>query len=237
MIISHLITTNHLSLAFFLCRLRLCPPPLSSYTLPRLPLNKVRLKWLDAPPEGANNGSQLLETVRAGHRVLFECAAAAQPRPRVRWFRLIRAPPQASLSRLDESQIRSLMNQVENSQATSYGGDIGLQRLEIGNNRAHHHSMANSGDWMQQQAAFLVEQVASWRVETSAGSGEHEIRSRLLLDKASPSQAGLYECQVSVSDSDAASQQDLQPISLRQRTHHSSDDKLHRIFGLAVNGK
>ena len=108
----------------------------------------VKLKWL-APSGGdqANNrsgGQHELLKVRAGQQVAFECAAAAQPAPRIRWFRLVTAPVglgaakqpagkrawptgvQAT-SRLDEAAIRSALLQMD-----ALGEPTNLHKLEIG---------------------------------------------------------------------------------------------------------
>ena len=61
--------------------------------------NQVKLHWLPPSEEMGRlgnknstiqftNGNQL-ETIKAGHSVAFECGAAAEPKPRIRWFRLL----------------------------------------------------------------------------------------------------------------------------------------------------
>lgn len=84
------------------------------------------------------SGGHQLYTVRAGQQVALECGAAAQPQPRIRWFRLApsgggsgsgpgrgrqqalssptdyRVEPQAGDRwRLDESQLRSALIQMD----------------------------------------------------------------------------------------------------------------------------
>lgn len=56
----------------------------------------------------------------------------------------------------------------------------------------------------------------------SSSSGSLELLSRLLLDRAEPSAAGLYECEASAE----------QPDQLA-----TGADRLRRTFGLAINGK
>lgn len=83
-----------------------------------------------------SNGN-LLEVVRAGQAVKFECGAASQPKPRIRWFKLVRDPHQHKQStslnkqqhwpgsakiapeknqtttlKIDETSIRSLLMQT-----------------------------------------------------------------------------------------------------------------------------
>lgn len=115
----------------------------------------MKLKWL-APSGGeqlANRSSTAanheLMTVRAGQQVAFECAAAAQPVPRIRWFRLVASPgglnarnrnqanglESAKLlrggwtasQRLDESAIRSALLQMD-----ALGEPANMHKLEIG---------------------------------------------------------------------------------------------------------
>lgn len=86
----------------------------------------VRLKWTGSGQRGAQlapPGGELV-VARASQPVAFECAAAGQPRPRIRWFRLVRGgtggqdqaaagdrPPARQLS--EESQLRAAMLQLE----------------------------------------------------------------------------------------------------------------------------
>lgn len=112
----------------------------------------MKLKWL-APTGGdqANKsliGQHELLTVRAAQQVAFECAAAAQPAPRIRWFRLLpgapvvpgngqvvkqpcakqRAWPTGGQGvRLDEAAIRAALLQMD-----ALGEPANLHKLEIG---------------------------------------------------------------------------------------------------------
>lgn len=52
--------------------------------------------------------------------------------------------------------------------------------------------------------------------------------SRLILDRAEPGLAGLYECEASLFEQDQASEGIKQGLG---------GDRLRRTFGLAVNGK
>lgn len=81
-----------------------------------------------------------------------------------------------------------------------------------------------------------------WRIESSPGTSQHETYSRLIFDLIQPSGSGLYECEVSsqlASDSGAASSLDgfQRPQTSTSAVGSSSGDKLHRLFGLVVNGK
>lgn len=78
-----------------------------------------------------------------------------------------------------------------------------------------------------------------WRVETSSsgvGSGQYEIVSRLIMDKAEPSSAGLYECEVSANMPDSANELGLHSSS-GGNSNTGVGDRLRRLFGLLVNGK
>lgn len=68
-------------------------------------------------------------------------------------------------------------------------------------------------------------------METSTGSSQHEIHSRLLLDKADANQVGLFECEVV-----AAGELEL-PTNEHASSISTAGDKLRRLFGLLVNGK
>lgn len=97
-----------------------------------------------------------------------------------------------------------------------------------------------------QQQVNNESQYARWRVETSQGASQHEIYSRLVLDKAEPSGSGVYECEV-VSSAAAPADNELAGLQLEaggayQRlgqtpTSSAPGDKLRRLFGLLVNGK
>lgn len=137
---------------------------------PKLGLARIRavkLKWLaPSASEQRNNRSTVvgnghqLEIVRVGQTVAFECNAAAQPRPRIRWYRLAAhlssasssigaagkyrgavhnsddankwpALHQQTIRPPDEAQIRSSLLQVDNYQQTGANSDS-FARLEIG---------------------------------------------------------------------------------------------------------
>lgn len=75
-----------------------------------------------------------------------------------------------------------------------------------------------------------------WRVEINSGVSQHEIHSRLVLDKVDANQMGLYECEVAT----------IEPLSLasvalaaagHQQQQVNTGDKLRKLFGLIVNGK
>lgn len=118
--------------------------------------NKVKLKWLQSISSPFNetasstnkqtknkhstigNGHEF-DIIKAGQSAAFECNAAGQPRPRVRWFRLA-APDGATAVgshskhlptsphkelRLDEAQIRSTLIQWDNL------ADSSFQRYEL----------------------------------------------------------------------------------------------------------
>lgn len=101
----------------------------------------------------ANGNGHELDIVRAGQSVAFECNAAGQPRPRVRWYRLgspggakmhngrLPATTPTKLSgspagathvdqfKLDEAQIRSALLQMDSPSAL---GDS-FHRIELAN--------------------------------------------------------------------------------------------------------
>lgn len=84
--------------------------------------------------------------------------------------------------------------------------------------------------------------MSRWRLETSAGSAQHEIYSRLSLDKAEPGHSGLYECEVAAleqANSAGAGNAHLPDNLAAGNQAHLvlSGDKLRRVFGLLVNGK
>lgn len=99
-----------------------------------------------------------------------------------------------------------------------------------------------------------------WRVESSVGLAQHEIRSRLILDKADAGSQAIYECEASALEPQQQQQQQHQSSSsssssstsgaalnsaLSSLSHASGElakqqltgDKLRRFFGLLVNGK
>ena len=80
-----------------------------------------------------------------------------------------------------------------------------------------------------------------WRVETSGGSSQHEIHSRLLLDRADSNQHGLFECEVVAASSQTGSaggtSGDLNGEPANEQQAVAAGDKLRRLFGLLVNGK
>lgn len=88
--------------------------------------------------------------------------------------------------------------------------------------------------------------MARWRLETSAGTAQHEIYSRLILDKAEPGHSGLYECEVAALEQ-ANSISGVHLDSLTANVGGAggnvnahlvlSGDRLRRVFGLLVNGK
>lgn len=70
----------------------------------------ARLKW--TMPAGGE-----VQVIRAGQPVMFECGAAGQPRPRIRWFRLSQSSagkPVAPI-KLDEAQLRAAVLQADQS--------------------------------------------------------------------------------------------------------------------------
>lgn len=99
------------------------------------------------------NGHEL-QIVRAGQLVAFECGAAAQPSPRIRWFRVSPSITTSSsnqnkyhnnnnqritssnkqLLRMDEAQIKSTLNQLDAHPQT---GDS-FQRLELISNKGRY---------------------------------------------------------------------------------------------------
>lgn len=85
-----------------------------------------------------------------------------------------------------------------------------------------------------------------WRVESSVAMlAQHEIHSRLILDKAEPASNGIYECEAqALEPTSAGNTGELQLQSVqsansasRQQQQLASGDKLQRFFGLLVNGK
>lgn len=121
----------------------------------------VKLKWL-APSRGTerNNNSTIgtgqaeLETARAGQWVSFECNAAGQPRPRVRWYRLAPAggafKQQQKLAQTGAgaAAMRSLIQHqaaalTTNNEQLTIGlhNNNNLHNLRSNNNHHHHHQL------------------------------------------------------------------------------------------------
>lgn len=80
-----------------------------------------------------------------------------------------------------------------------------------------------------------------WRIETQA-QGQHELYSRLILDRADANNNGLYECEASSAPASAGiagggeigmQQQQQKPMISREQPA----DRLRRLFGVLVNGK
>lgn len=179
----------------------------------------VKLKWLnsDNATVAAGEAATSLETHRAGRPIAFECAAAAQPRPRVRWFRWIAtqaAPNTKQQQHLSEQQIRRALASASMASLPEFG--LQLQRVELPVANAHKHNASRL-----------------WRVDASTSSrGPHELVSRLSVDRAEPAMQGLYECEASVASADVAAVD-----STQQQQQQQQQDSLKRLFGLVINGK
>lgn len=87
-----------------------------------------------------------------------------------------------------------------------------------------------------------------WRVETSAGATQHEIVSRLVLDRAEAQHNGVYECEVAALEPNeqlallvAAGSSGFHGHQQLQQANsnggNANGDKLRRLFGLVVNGE
>ena len=75
-----------------------------------------------------------------------------------------------------------------------------------------------------------------WRIEAHS-SGQHELSSRLILDRAEPNISGLYECEASSSSTGLESGHSGQIDRITLREQQTPADRLRRLFGVLVNGK
>ena len=74
-------------------------------------------------------------------------------------------------------------------------------------------------------------------METSPGAVQHELHSRLILDKADTNHDGLYECEVTPVEVVASSIMTEHGHHQQQTMVNHYGDKLRKLFGLLVNGK
>ena len=81
------------------------------------------------------HGGHELVTVRAGQPVVFECAATAQPQPRVRWYKLQPMAPGQGPSRYRPGG--SSVVQASSAATNLLAGSGASQRLDEQQIRAH----------------------------------------------------------------------------------------------------
>lgn len=173
--------------------------------------------------------------------------------------------------RLDESQLRTALLQLDLAQSgdrASANNELAFHRADIAPTRGEFATMRLVHSWSdpsQTNPEFITliqaplelaanrgvvggnpaeaknETMSRWRLETSAGSAQHEIYSRLSLDKADPGHNGLYECEVAAleqANSAGGSAHLPDNLAAGNQAHLVlSGDKLRRVFGLLVNGK